>query len=129
MQYDSETSFTVHYKAVSLPQPDADRIAFGKVDHQLMKVSTKYRGELLIVSKPNKRKDRSGMMVGKADLVDCKKVEGGYLWKFSNPRRVIEMPCQKSTMRGTIWDCYYTDGEIIEYPIGVRQFLNMPKFK
>lgn len=129
MQYDSATPFTVTYKAVSLPQPDADNIAFGKADHLLLKYSTKYRGELLIVAKPSKKVERSGMTVGKAELVECKKVEGGYLWKFSNARRVIEMPCQKSTMRGNVWDCHYTDGEIIEYPLGVRQFLNMPKLK
>lgn len=129
MQYDSATDFTETFNALSVKQPVADKIAEATKYNLLRPCSTSFRGEILIVSSPNKLKERSGMAICKVDLVDCRKVEGGYLWSLENSRRVIEMPCQKSSMRGVIWKCHYTKGQIREYPsVCMRGFMNMPSF-
>lgn len=117
MQYDKNyEGVTDHYKAITLPQPDADRVARGELDHILRKKSTPYRGEILIVSSPKGGGERNGMMVGRAILKDVKKVEGGYLYRLEEMERIIEFPCQKCGAKSDIWDCYYTKGVVTAYP-------------
>lgn len=130
MQYDSATEFTETFKAMSFSQPLADKIAESEKYGILVPVATSYRGEILIVSSPSKTKERSGMAICKVTLSSCKNVKGkGFLWEFINPRKVIEMPCQKAGMKGRIWDCHYTKGQIQEYPeVSLRGVMNLPSF-
>lgn len=130
MQYDAKYDGVDAFKAITLRAEDADAVAKGEVDHLLLRVSSPYRGEVLLVTKPTPVGERSGMMVGRATIKEVKRVKGGFLWKFSDARRVIEFPCQKATMKGVVWDCYYTKGVVADYPrISLRKILFNDKHK
>lgn len=60
-------------KALSIKQPWASLIVDGKKTIEVRTWSTKYRGELLIVSSANpKNQGPAGMALAIADLVDCR---------------------------------------------------------
>ena len=116
MQYDAMyEGLTEHYKAMTFRQPLADQIASGEITEIIRKRGTSYRGDLMIVASPLDA-ERGGMMVGMAELYDIRHTDEGYVYMFKNSRRLIEFPCQKSTMKGDVWDCYYTAGVVREYP-------------
>lgn len=124
MQYDKLYQGVEAFKAVTLKAEDADAVACGKTDHLVLPVSSPYRGEVLLVTRPRPEGERSGMMVGRATIKEIQRVKGGFLWKFEDARRVIEFPCQKCTMKGVVWDCYYTKGVVTDYPrINLRKIL------
>lgn len=131
MQYDKFIpSVTERFKAITLPQPLADDVAFGKKTHVVRKKGTEYRGDIIIVSSPSPKGERSGMMVGKGMLADVRGVRGGYLYTFKDVRRLIELPCQKCQMKGEVWDCYYTRDSVMEYPlINMRGIFGLPPIK
>lgn len=122
MQYDKGYKGTEHWKAISVPQPLADSIMRGETTHFVRRRNNSYRGDVLVVSSPSS-KERGGMTICLVEIYDIVKVNGGYLWKVKNPRRVIEYPCQKSTMKGDVWDCYMGMGEIMEYPTRINKNL------
>lgn len=123
MQYDKHyEGLTEAFKAITLPQPLADELATGAVDHFVRPRSTPYRGEILLVSSP--KGERGGMMVGRAILDSVSKVAGGYLYRLSNPERIIEFPCQKCGAKSEVWDCFYTAGVVQAYPkISLRRWM------
>lgn len=118
MQFDKQYENTEAWKAVTFRQPDADDIMNGAKE-KFRKRSTQYRGELLIVSAPGKG-EREGCTICLVELTDVRPTDKGYIWHFSNPRRVIEYPAQKSTMKGEVWDCFMYKGEIMEYPTHIK---------
>lgn len=123
MQYDKAyEGITESYKAITLPQPLADELSRGDIDHFVRKRSTSVRGEILIVSSP--QGERGGMVVGRANLVSVKKVAGGFLYRLENPERMIEFPCQKCGAKSEVWDCYYTKDTLMAYPkINLRSWI------
>lgn len=131
MQYDKYIpGLTEHHRAITIKQPLADALAFGKTTEVIRKQPTDYRGEVLIVAAPAKRGERNGMMVARGILEDVKGVRGGYLYTFRDVSRVIEYPCQKCEMEGEVWDCYYTKGCVTEYPkINLRHIFGLRPLK
>ena len=129
MQYDRHyEGLTECYKAITLPQPLADDVAYGRVDHFVRKKSSPYRGKVLIVSSPLPNGERSGMIVGRATLDSVKRVEGGFLYRLSEMERIIEFPCQKCGAKGEVWDCFYTKNTIMAYPkISLRKWIQFGK--
>ena len=116
------------YHAMTIKQPVADEIAKGELDHILRHKNSRYRGEVLIVSSPSPRGERSGMIVGKAELYDIKMVEGGFLYCLRNMERMIEFPCQKMGAKGEVWKCFYTKGVLMPYPkISLRKWISFLK--
>lgn len=128
MQYDKQYGGVAAYKAITLSVEDADNIATKHTDHLLRKVSSPYRGEVLLVTKPHPSGERSGMIVGRAIISDIKRVEGGFLWKFTDAHRMVEFPAQKCGMKGEVWDCFYTANTLVDYPeVNLRPFLSIFK--
>ena len=127
MQYEKFIQgVTDWFKAVTLPQPLADEISQGGINHFVKRKGTKIRGEILIVSKPGG--ERGGMVVGRANLDSVTKCGAQYVYKVSNPERMIEFPCQKSGAKGEIWDCFYTANVLMPYPkINLRAWMHFKK--
>ena len=127
MQYDRHIpGLTEWFKAVTLPQPLADEIARGEIDHFVKRKGSKVRGEILVVSRPGG--DRGGMVVGRVSLDSVTKCGAQYVYKVSNPERIIEFPCQKCGAKGEIWDCFYTANSIMSYPkINLRAWMQLQK--
>lgn len=119
---------TEHYRAITIPQPDADLISRGEKAELLRKRGTDYRGKVLIVSSPTPKGERSGMIVGQATLYEVKKTEGGFLYCLDEMERMIEFPCQKCGARGEVWDCFYTANTLMSYPkINLRKWIGLEK--
>ena len=115
---------TDYYKAITLKQPEADMIAKGERTEIVRKDYSGYRGEVLIVSSPIPKGERTGMIVGKAELYEVEVTPGGNVYKFRNASRMIEFPCQKREMKGVVWDCFYTKNTLAEYPkINLRKWI------
>ena len=127
MQYDKFIQgVTDWYKAITLPQPLADQLAKGEIDHFVRRRGTKVRGEILLVSPPGG--ERGGMVVGKVNLDSVIKCGAQYVYKVSNPERIIEFPCQKPKGKSEIWDCFYTANVLMAYPkINLRQWIQFGK--
>lgn len=119
---------TDYFKAITIRQPEADLIAKGERTEIVRKENSGYRGEVLIVASPTPKGERTGMIVGKAELYDIEATSEGYKFKFRNARRMIEFPCQKREMRGVVWDCFYTKGTLAEYPkISLRKWIGIER--
>ena len=126
MQYEKFTQGLDWFKAVTLPQPLADEISRGEIDHFVKRKGTNIRGEILIVSKPGG--ERGGMVVGRVNLDSVTKCGAQYVYRVSNPERMIEFPCQKCGAKGEIWDCYYTANVLTPYPkINLRAWMHFKK--
>ena len=127
MQYDKFIQgVTDWYKAITLQQPLADQLAKGEIDHFVRRRGTKVRGEILLVSAPGG--ERGGMVVGKVNLDSVIKCGAQYVYKVSNPERIIEFPCQKPNGKSEIWDCFYTANVLTAYPkINLRQWIQFGK--
>lgn len=127
MQYDRPIKgVTESFKAITLPQPLADELARGEKDHFVRRRGTSVRGEILLVSAPGG--ERGGMVVGRVRLDSVEKCGAQYVYKVSNPERIIEFPCQKCGAKGEIWDCFYTANTITSYPkINLRRWTHLPK--
>lgn len=108
MQYDALYPGVEAFKAVTLRE--AATIASG--DKMVRKCSTSYRGKIVLVSPPQ----TGGQTEALAELVDVRKVEGGYVWEFGEVRKMIPFPAQKCGMKGVVWDLYYTEGVLSVYP-------------
>lgn len=122
MQYDKPYEWTETFKAISVPQPEADNLILGDINYLIRKRNTTYKGKVLIVSNPGK--ERGGMTIGFAELVSVKKEGKIYKYFFENKEQVIEFPCQKCGAKTEIWECYYTKDTIITYPkINIRRWL------
>lgn len=129
MQYDKFIpSVNERFKAITIAQPLADALAYGRASAVVREEGSDYRGEILIVAAPSDKGERSGMMIAKGRLVDVRKMKRGYRYEFEGIRRVIEYPCQQCEMKGEVWDCYYTRGCVTEYPlINMRTIFGLPR--
>ncbi len=122
------------FKALSVKQPHASRIANGVKTIELRKQNTSYRGNLLICSsaKPVIEGMGSGCSLCFVELYDVKKVselteteklltrvdadlmqEYQYAWFLRNPEKVIEFPVKNQL---GIYNLVYTKDCIITYP-------------
>ena len=83
-----------------------------------MRFGTDYRGDILIVSGKKYLGDTyfsSEMTIGIVELYDVERSSSGaYIWKFRNPRRVVEFPA--SGPKGKLWWYVCPKGEVTEYP-------------
>lgn len=110
------------FKAITLPQPLADQVARGEVDHFVRRRSTRVRGQILIVSEP--KGERGGMSIGFAKLTKVIKSGAQYVYFVEEAERVFEFPCQKCGAKSEIWDCFYTANTITPYPkINLRKWI------
>lgn len=127
MQYDKYIKgVTDWYKAITLAQPLADQLAKGEIDHFVLRKGSKIRGQLLIVAKPGG--ERGGMVVGRVNLDFVTKCGAQYVYKVSEPERIIEFPCQKPSGKSGIWDCFYTANTLMPYPkINLRKWIQSEK--
>lgn len=127
MQYERYIQgVTEWFKAITLPQPLADELSRGETDHFVQRRGTKVRGEILLVSKPGG--ERGGMVVGRVNLDSVTKCGAQYVYRVSNPERIIEFPCQKPSGKSGIWDCFYTANTITPYPkINLRAWIQSEK--
>lgn len=102
-----------HYKALTVKQPWADKIASGAKTIEVRSRRTYYRGRLLITSSQKPKKGKTGVAICTVELYDCKpvselsraemyatgipeyrweKMKGKYGWFLRNPRRVKNIP-------------------------------------
>lgn len=125
------------FRALTVKQPYANRIAEGQKTVELRTKNTAYRGDILICSSslPELEGLESGASICLVELYDVKKVKdltkeekaktclhekaeywkhAKYGWMLRNPRRVIEYPVKGQL---GIWNLVYTEGLIIPYPI------------
>jgi len=92
-------------KALSLKQPWANYVASGKKTIETRKWSTRYRGELLIVSSKSPNIPPAGYALAVAELVDCRPMvkddekaamckvyPKAYSWVLKNTRKIRPFP-------------------------------------
>lgn len=115
MQYADKYQGVEHWVAINILQPLASQILEGVTDYTIKATTTKYRGEILIVSNSMTPKETNTYAL--AELYEVKRLTNGkYLYKFRNVRKVIEFPCRNLTKKRGVWDCYMGEREVMEYP-------------
>lgn len=117
------------YKALAVPQPDADLLTVAtwrygqecgsEKTSMVRSRSTRYRGDLLVCStaKPDIPEKSCGTTCGLVELYEVEPTSKGYIWKFRNPRRVVEMPVKA---KSGYHEIKVPKGSITEYPCAMQ---------
>lgn len=92
-------------KALSIKQPWANKIAFGRKTIETRTWQTRYRGQLLIVSSKKPDIHPAGQAIAMAELIECRPMsvldepnaqcrfyKGAFSWVLANIRQITPFP-------------------------------------